>query len=345
MSNSVIDALFPTRDANPANYMERGSTMNDEEAAYFAAYKKGIELQADDPENVRWMESQPTIIGKHNRQLYDDSEGDTSELKLRKSAFRKDGRGLSGISDEESAWWAEQEASARNERQAEAEAALWKHHGRKPTTEEEVEEATAIIEGYREEEKSKQSRFSLKQPDAEKRDEERQLRLGKEAHRAPPEPTVSVEVFEQERKARIAEEERVADLDRRFTEFSTRQQQPAAPQQPSSQDQVAAYVVARESEVRQQRPDYDTAIAHLNASVERDLIAKGVTDPAQRQAVKTNALLKLLAESHQRGLNVADVLYASAVETGYKAPTTLADLAKASDAEFKAFLKSKGVRA
>ena len=95
--------------------------------------------------------------------------------------------------------------------------------------------------------------------------------------------------------------------------------------QRNQQDQQVASIAAiqqraviAEREFRAATEDYDAAVAHLLESGNRELELRGVTDPAQRQALLSQEALGIAQRAIQLERNPAEMIYQLAQLRGYR---------------------------
>lgn len=91
--------------------------------------------------------------------------------------------------------------------------------------------------------------------------------------------------------------------------------------------------------VRREKPDLDKACEFFEQHFERDMTAKGF-DKKTRDALRPQIIERYFRWGAAQGVNPAALIYASAVNLGYRPPTTLTSIAKASDDDLKEELKN-----
>ncbi|NQD57434.1 hypothetical protein HP546_19035 [Pseudomonas sp. CM25] len=84
-------------------------------------------------------------------------------------------------------------------------------------------------------------------------------------------------------------------------------------------NEVAQDTVKLEAEVRSQRPDYDAAVAHMDAlAIEHIKQAYPGATEQQIRETQATALLQFALQCRQQGINPAQAMYERAVATGFQ---------------------------
>lgn len=112
-----------------------------------------------------------------------------------------------------------------------------------------------------------------------------------------------------------------------------------------AQQELLKYAESAVREAAPQLPGYTDAIQYWNRHIEQRARAAGVTDPQAIAQQQEQVAMTLFSTAINNRVNPALLAYEAAKSAGFRAPTTLTSLSKASDKQFNADLKKLQVKA
>lgn len=162
----------------------------------------------------------------------------------------------------------------------------------------------------------------------------------KAADTAPQIPDINIDPVGHFRVKGELDAKRIQALEAKLSEQDSRNQQT------NNVQRVTQIAQAQEAEFVKGNPDYNAAAAHLLNIREAQLIAFGITDPAERANIRSQDAITIATAALARGENPAKVVYDMAVASGHKkaVPAEAAKAAAPSEAE-KVRMAAKGQEA